>query len=98
VEQPIDASAVTTATAGTKSLTDNSRVTRASEIDGGNAVAAVMVGVDCGRSGAVSPAGDPVPFPERVSAFPSSGKGTGSRACDTLDAQNRRTRRRLSRS
>jgi hypothetical protein len=56
---------------------------RASGIDGGNALASAMVGVDFDRSGAVSQAGDPVPFPERVSAFPSSGKGT------ELDARNR---------
>jgi hypothetical protein len=59
---------------------------RASEIDSGNEVASVMVGVDFGRSGAVSPAGDPVPFPERVSAFPSSGKGTGLAARKALYA------------
>ncbi len=34
------------------------------------------------HSGAVSRAVDPEPFPERVSAFPSSGKGSGSTACD----------------
>ncbi len=46
----------------------------------------MFIGVDSGRSGAVSQAADPVPFPERVSAFPSSGKGTGSAACYTLGA------------
>jgi hypothetical protein len=71
---------------------------RASEIDGGNAADAAMIGVDCGRSGADLQAGDPVPFPERVSAFPSSGKGTGSAAWNTFDALHRRTRRRLNRS
>ena len=38
------------------------------------------INVDSGRSGADLQAVDPVPFPERVSAFPSSGKGTGSAA------------------
>jgi len=40
-----------------------------------------MVNVDSGRSGADLQAVDPVPCPERVSAFPSSGQGTGSTAC-----------------
>jgi len=34
------------------------------------------------RSGAEAQAADSVPFPERVSAFPSSGKGTESAACN----------------
>jgi len=73
-------------------------VRRASGIDGGDTAVAVMIGVDSGRSGADSQAVDPVPFPERVSAFPSSGKGTGSTACNTFDALNRRTHRRFNRS
>ena len=46
-----------------------------------------MIGVDSGRSGAVSQAADPVPFPERVSAFPLAGRGTGTVALDILDAR-----------
>jgi len=41
---------------------------------------------------------DPVPCPERVSAFPSSGQGTGSTACDLICVPKRdlRPRRRES--
>jgi hypothetical protein len=71
---------------------------RSTVIDGGDAMTSAMVGVDSGRSGADLQAGAPVPFPERVSAFPSSGKGTGAAACTNFEALNRRTRRRLNRS
>jgi len=66
---------------------------RASGIDGGDAESLAMVDVDCGRSGAALQAADPVPFRERVSAFPSSGKGTGSAACNTVDMPMRVVRR-----
>jgi len=50
---------------------------RASGIDGGDAESSAMVDLDCGRSGADLQAVDPLPFPERVSAVPSSGKAPG---------------------
>jgi hypothetical protein len=66
---------------------------RAKGIDGGDAESPAMVGVDCGRSGADLQGADPVPFPERVSAIPSSGKGIGSAACNTVDMPMRVVRR-----
>jgi hypothetical protein len=73
----------------------------ASGIDGGEAAAAAMIGVDSGRSGAVSQASVPVLLPASVSAFPLVGRRTGTEALETRDTlmpANRRSRRRLNRS
>ena len=45
-----------------------------------------MVGVDCGRSGAVSQACVPVLLPASVSAFPLAGRITGTEALNTIAA------------
>ena len=45
-----------------------------------------MIGVDSGRSGAVSQASVPVLLPASVSAFPLAGRRTGTEALNTIDA------------
>ena len=46
-----------------------------------------MIGVDSGRSGAISQASVPVLLPASVSAFPLAGRRTGTEALDILDAR-----------